>query len=188
MINLLAKILTNFIPIKKLRRRARWKFITKYNGKQIYKNAKHVGKNLICGSPCVASKNTYIGDNVRLSGISISGKGNVTISDHVVLGYDVVIMTSNHNYDKGSLLPFSDEVEIVKDVFIDKYVWCGSKVIILPGTKIGEGAVIQAGAVVHGEIPPCAVAGGNPAKVFKYRDMEHYNKLKNENKFLCIED
>ena len=31
---------------------------------------------------------------------------------------------------------------------------------------------IIAGAVVHGEIPPYAIAGGNPAKVFKYRDIE----------------
>ena len=49
--------------------------------------------------------------------------------------------------------------------------------------QIGEGAIIQGGSVVHGEIPPCAIAGGNPAKVFKYRDIEHYNKLKNEKKF-----
>ena len=42
----------------------------------------------------------------------------------------------------------------------------GSNVTILPGTTIGEGAIIQAGAVVHGEIPPCAIVGGNPAKDF----------------------
>ncbi len=55
--------------------------------------------------------------------------------------------------------------------------------MILPGTKIGEGAIIQGGAVVHGEIPPYAIAGGNPAKVFKYRDIEHFKKLKAEGKF-----
>ncbi|MBR5589795.1 MAG: 2,3,4,5-tetrahydropyridine-2,6-carboxylate N-succinyltransferase, partial [Phascolarctobacterium sp.] len=54
---------------------------------------------------------------------------------------------------------------------------------ILPGTHIGEGVIVQAGAVVHGEIPPYAIVGGNPAKVFKYRDIEHYNKLKAEGKF-----
>ena len=55
--------------------------------------------------------------------------------------------------------------------------------MILPGTKIGEGAIIQGGSVVHGEIPPYAIAGGNPAKVFKYRDIEHFKKLKAEGKF-----
>ena len=70
-----------------------------------------------------------------------------------------------------------------KDVTIDDFVWLGSRVTILPGTKIGEGAIIQAGSVVHGEIPPYAIAGGNPAKVFKYRDIEHFKKLKAEGRF-----
>lgn len=45
-----------------------------------------------------------------------------------------------------------------------------------------DGLRFQAGAVVHGEIPLYAIAGGNPAKVFKYRDFEHFQKLKAEGK------
>jgi len=48
---------------------------------------------------------------------------------------------------------------------------------------IGEGAIIQAGSVVVSDIPKYAIAGGDPAKVFKYRDIEHYEKLKKEKKF-----
>ena len=59
-----------------------------------------------------------------------------------------------------------DETFKYKDVVIGDFVWIGSNVTILPGTTIGEGAIIQAGAVVHGEIPPCAIVGGNPAKDF----------------------
>ena len=62
-------------------------------------------------------------------------------------------------------------------------MWIGTNVIILPGTHIGEGAIIQAGAVVHGEIPPMAIAGGNPAKVFAWRDREHYEELKAKGRF-----
>ena len=40
--------------------------------------------------------------------------------------------------------------------------------------------VIQAGSVVHGQIPDYAVIGGNPAKVIKYRDIEHFKKLKEQ--------
>lgn len=72
---------------------------------------------------------------------------------------------------------------IYKNVEIGDCVWLGSRVIILPGTKIGEGAIIQAGSVVHGDIPECAIVGGNPAKVFKYRDIEHYKNLKELKKF-----
>ena len=51
------------------------------------------------------------------------------------------------------------------------------------GTVIMQGAIIQAGSVVCTDIPDCAIAGGHPAKAFKYRDKEHYYKLKDEKKF-----
>jgi acetyltransferase-like isoleucine patch superfamily enzyme len=48
---------------------------------------------------------------------------------------------------------------------------------------IGEGAVIQAGSVVVKDIPALSVAGGHPAKAFKMRDIEHYNRLKDQKQF-----
>lgn len=83
----------------------------------------------------------------------------------------------------GDKIPYGAS-SICKDVIIEDAVWIGSRVTILPGTKIGEGAIIQGGAVVHGEIPRCAIAGGNPAKVFKYRDIEHFNELKEKGAYL----
>ena len=55
--------------------------------------------------------------------------------------------------------------------------------IVLGGVTIGEGAIIQAGSVIIKDIPKYAIAGGHPAKVFKYRDIEHYIKLKIEKRF-----
>ena len=72
---------------------------------------------------------------------------------------------------------------ISKDVVIEENVWLGNRVIILPGVTVGEGAIIQAGSVVVKDIPKYAIAGGHPAKVFKYRDIDHYEKLKREGKF-----
>jgi acetyltransferase-like isoleucine patch superfamily enzyme len=72
---------------------------------------------------------------------------------------------------------------IVKDVVIEDNVWLGNNVIVLPGVTIGEGAVIQAGSVVVKDIPALSVAGGHPAKVFNMRDIEHYNKLKEQKLF-----
>ena len=60
----------------------------------------------------------------------------------------------------------------------------GSRVIILGGVTIGEGAIIQVGSVVVSDIPDYAIAGCHPAKVFKYRDKEHYYKLKQEESFI----
>ena len=62
-------------------------------------------------------------------------------------------------------------------------VWLGNNVIILGGVTIGEGAIIQAGSVVCMDVPACAIAGGHPAKPFKYRDREHYEQMKREGKF-----
>ena len=60
------------------------------------------------------------------------------------------------------------------DVFIEDNVWIGSRIIILGGVTLGEGCVIQEGSVMVNSIPKYAIAGGHPAKVFKYRNKEHY--------------
>ena len=80
------------------------------------------------------------------------------------------------------MLPY-DTSYIDKDVTIGDCVWLGNNTIILGGVTIGEGAIIQAGSVVCKDIPPLAIAGGHPATVFKYRNKDHYKKLKSENKF-----
>ncbi len=65
-------------------------------------------------------------------------------------------------------------------VDIGNDVWIGCKVIILPGVKIGDGAVIAAGSVVTKSIPPYAVVGGNPCKFIKWRFSEEVIKKLNE--------
>ena len=48
-------------------------------------------------------------------------------------------------------------------------VWIGSNVIILPGVKVGDGAILSAGAVVSKNVEPYSIVGGVPAKHIKYR-------------------
>lgn len=48
-------------------------------------------------------------------------------------------------------------------------VWLGLNVVILRGVKVGDGAVVAAGAVVTKDVPPYAIVGGIPAKIIKYR-------------------
>jgi len=128
------------------------------------------------------SKFTFLGNNVNLNGLDVLGSGRVYIGNNFHSGAGCLFITSNHNYDRGSKLPY-DESVIIKEIFIGDNVWFGSRVIVLGGVTIGEGAVIQAGAVVVSDVPACGIAGGNPAKVFKYRDIEHYEELKQKQCF-----
>jgi len=128
------------------------------------------------------SNKTILGANVNFNGISIQGCGDVKIGDNFHSGFDCLIITQNHNYE-GTRIPY-DHTYICKEICIEDNVWLGHRVIILPGVTIGEGAIVQAGAVVTTDIPSCAIVGGNPAKVFKYRDKEHYERLKKEGKFI----
>lgn len=186
----IAKLLTFYIPDKASRRIKRYmirrNLWTKYYGQQIFKTAKSIGKDFYCGGKYCVNANTVLKDYVCFNGMTVAGSGNITIGSYFHSGVECMIIAQNHKYDDGEFIPYGTEYNY-KDIVIDDFVWLGSRVTILPGTHIGEGAIIQAGSVVHGEIPPCAIAGGNPAKVFKYRDIEHFNKLKAECKFLTAE-
>jgi chloramphenicol O-acetyltransferase type B len=127
--------------------------------------------------PCKFTTRTFIGKNCHFNGMVVSGNGKVSIGRNFHSGKECMIISSYHNYDKGTRIPY-DDTYIDKDVAIEDNVWLGSRVIILGGVTIGEGAVIQAGSVVTSDIPKFGVAGGHPAKVFKYRDIEHYIALK----------
>ena len=139
------------------------------------------GSGLFIGGKCVFNRNVRVGNNANFNGMSILGGGNVTIGDNFHSGSECMIITQNHNYE-GNEIPY-DSTYIFKKVVIEDNVWFGNRVLVTGNITIGEGAIIAAGSVVVKDVPACASVGGNPAKVIKYRDVEHYKKLKEENKF-----
>lgn len=148
----------------------------------VRRKAKQVGVHMLLRGTVKVSKHTRIGEGCVINGLKVLGDGEVTIGDHCSFGPGLIIQTQNHDYDTGCALPYGKGF-ICKTVRIDDCVWTGMNVLILPGTHIGEGAIIQAGSVVHGEIPPLSIAGGNPAKVFSSRDKRHYDELKRNQSF-----
>ena len=59
--------------------------------------------------------------------------------------------------------------ETKTSIKIGNDVWIGSRATILEGVKIGDGAVVAAGAVVTKDVPPYSIVGGVPAKVIRYK-------------------
>lgn len=147
---------------------------------EVQSTARRIGRIKITG-PCYVNDKTEIGSNTVINGIRVIGSGACTIGSYCHIAYGATVITMNHNY-KGNGIPY-DDTDIEKPVKIKDFVWIGANVTILPGVTIGEGAIIQAGSVVRKSIPSLALAGGNPAEVFKYRDEEHYKKMKLERRF-----
>lgn len=159
-------------------------FRKKYRENKALKTvASHVNEIFISGQSFKTSltKYTHLGKNPNFNGMIIKGQGDVYIGDNFHSGEGCLMLTTNHNY-MGDALPY-DSTNINKPIVIGNNVWLGDRVIILGGVKIGDGAILQAGSVVVTDIPPLGIAGGNPAKVFKYRDKNHYDKLIREAKF-----
>ncbi len=157
-------------------------FFTFVYTSKVKHQAKSVGDGLRVNNYSSVTSNTFLGNNVNFNGMKIGGSGIVTIGDNFHSGKDCLMISEIHNYDSGTAIPY-DETFIAKKIIIEDNVWFGERVIVLGGVKIGEGAIIQAGSVVVKDIPPLAIAGGHPAKAFKYRDEDHYIKLKDEGRF-----
>jgi len=115
------------------------------------------------------ARNLILEDDVVLSrGVLISSEGGVTVGKRTQIGYGSKIFSSNHSVPPiGEPLPISGDSHLNEDhdkIIIGKDVWVGANCVILPGVKIGEGAIIGAGAVVVKDIGKNIIAGGVPCK------------------------
>ncbi len=116
------------------------------------------------------------------SGAIINSTGGLCVGVNSGIGYNNIIFTAQHQHRDAETIPFNNIGEL-KPVIIEDYVTMGFGVMVLPGVRIGEGAIIGMGSVVTKNVPPLAIVLGNPAEVLMYRDKKHYDKCKDENKF-----
>lgn len=101
-----------------------------------------------------------VGDGVTVNyGTSIHAWRSVRLGDRVLVGPYCVIEDADVPGDREHAEP----IEIGDDV------WLAARVVVRPGARIGSGAVIAAGSVVEGEIPPNTIASGAPARVLRVR-------------------
>jgi maltose O-acetyltransferase len=108
-------------------------------------------------------------------GVNCSVRGPLIIGKNVMMGPEVIILTSLHGFDRIDIPMTQQDSSLKKKVIIGNDVWIGTRVIILPGLTIGNGVIIGAGSIVTRDIPDYAIVAGNPAKIVRFR-----NEQKNE--------
>lgn len=100
----------------------------------------------------------------------------IIIGDRVSIAPNVTIISESepNNSPKLAAIKYVKD-KLVKDekVIIENDVWLGASVTILPGVRIGEGAIVGAGAVVTKNVEPYTVVAGIPAKVIRNLDSEN---------------
>lgn len=127
------------------------------------------GKNINYGKNSKFSEFVTIGDNSGI-GNNCYLQGEISIGKNVMMANNVKIFTVNHKIDRLDIPMCLQGNDESRPVVIGDDVWLCSDVIILPGCRIGNGAVIGAGAVVRKDVPDYAVVIGNPAEIIKFRN------------------
>jgi acetyltransferase-like isoleucine patch superfamily enzyme len=115
--------------------------------------------NLVIGTNSVI--NEY--SNIRASG------GSITIGANTMIAQGVSIIATNHKIHTNNLMIVEPWDQTKTEIIIGNNVWLGAYSVILPGVKIGSGAVVAAGAVVNKDIGENEIWGGVPARYINTR-------------------
>lgn len=90
------------------------------------------------------------------------GRGGITIGNDVFIGPKVNLITINHDPH-----PDNRSATYGCPIVIEDKVWIGINSTVLPGVKIGYGAIVGAGSVVTKDVPAMSIVAGNPARIIK---------------------
>jgi acetyltransferase-like isoleucine patch superfamily enzyme len=157
--------LSGCIPSHHFRR-----FIYRLGGMKIGRGSSiHMGAVFYNAHNIRIGRDTIIGERSVLD-----GRDELIIGDHVDIASEVMIYNSQHNINEEDFAD-PEKVELGK-VEIGDYVFIGPRAIILPGVKLGKGAVVGAGAVVTKDVADFKIVGGVPAKEIGERNNKnpHY--------------
>jgi acetyltransferase-like isoleucine patch superfamily enzyme len=93
----------------------------------------------------------------------LDNKAGIHIGENVSVSQEVMILSADHDPSSATFAARD------KAVYIEDYVFIGSRAIVMPGVTIGKGAVVAAGAVVTHNVEPYTIVAGVPAKFIKHR-------------------
>ena len=140
----------------------------------LYKMLGAVGSDVTIQTPFKVTYGThvYISDHVFINyGADFLDGGDITIGSRVMIGPEVKIFSGNHSLIPEERMKIVDgKMQLIskaEPIVIGDDVWICGNVKIGPGVKIGNRAVVAAGAVVTKDVPDGVLVGGNPAKIIK---------------------
>lgn len=121
----------------------------------------HMWANFYNPRNIVIGEDTIVGDHCFLD-----GRDKLKIGNHTAIASQVLIYNSQHDIRSEDFHATKDPVEI------GDYVFIGARAIILPGVKIGRGAVVASGAVVTRDVPEKTIVAGVPAREIAKREVK----------------
>ena len=118
---------------------------------------------LLRGCGFEIGRDVYIADGLVIVE-ELAERGNVRIGDRVSIAPRVTLVTSSHP-NRSRIRPVAPVT--AGPIVIEADAWIGANAIILPGVRVGRGAVIGAASVVTTDVPPLHVVAGQPARTIR---------------------
>lgn len=142
--------------------------------KKFFKSAKNmadIDEKSTIGYKTYIGKYSTINDSTIGKFCSIGENVKIGLYNHYMYAVTTHPFVCSKNFGIAEYNYYNEDIRnsVRKPVVIGNDVWIGTNVVVLRGVTVGDGAVIGAGAIVTKDIPPYAIAVGNPANVIKYR-------------------
>ncbi|NCD67817.1 acyltransferase [Mucilaginibacter sp. R11] len=115
------------------------------------------------------AKGLFIGGNSFIGRVEVALHDEVRIGNNVCINDGCKILTGSHD--------ITDALwrHVKSPIVIEDYAWIATNAIILPGVRVGTGAVVGAGAVVSKNVAPYEIVVGNPARPIQRKRTESLN-------------
>lgn len=120
---------------------------------------------------CVLYHYPFVGDKLLIGKLCALARGVKFVmngANHKTSGFSTFPFYIFGNGWEAAM-PKPGDLPYKGDTVVGNDVWIGYEALLMPGVKVGDGAIVAARSVVTKDVPPYAIVGGNPAKVVKAR-------------------